>query len=286
MKVLVTGASGFIGRHLVASLLKTGHSIVASSTSALKASQFEWFQDVRFIEYKIREHYDEQDLFAFFEEPDVMIHLAWEGLPDFKGMHHIERNLPSHLNFLGNLINNGLTDLTVTGTCLEYGMVEGELNEDMPPQPVVKYAVAKDRLRQAIELFGSAIALDFKWVRLFYMYGEGQHPKSLIPQLDRAIQNGDLEFDMSGGEQLRDYLHVSKVAELLSTITLQSETTGVINCCSGQPMSVKQFVETYLSSKGSNIKLNLGVYPYPDYEPMAFWGSTCKMKTISDYDFR
>lgn len=284
MKVLVTGASGFIGRHLIASLLKTSHSVVASSTSALKASKFEWFPNVRFIEYRITEAYDDRDLYAFFEEPDVLIHLAWDGLPDFKGIHHLEWNLPSHLNFIGNLINNGLTDLTVTGTCLEYGMVEGELNETMPPKPVVNYAIAKDRLRQSIELLGSTVALDFKWVRLFYMYGEGQHPKSLIPQLEQALQKGDPEFNMSGGEQIRDYLPVSEVGKLLCRIGLQSEVTGIINCCSGKPISVKQFVETYLSSKGSNIRLNLGVYPYPDYEPMAFWGSTYKMKTISDYD--
>ncbi|HTE34456.1 MAG TPA: NAD(P)-dependent oxidoreductase [Chryseolinea sp.] len=286
MKVLVTGASGFIGRHLIGSLLKIGHSVFASSTSALKASKFEWFPNVSFIEYRIGEAYDDRDLYSFFEEPDVLIHLAWDGLPDFKGLHHLERNLPAHLNFLGNLINNGLTDLTITGTCLEYGLVEGELNENMPSQPVVAYAVAKDRLRESIQLIGSAVALDFKWVRLFYMYGEGQHPKSLIPQLDRAIENGDLDFDMSGGEQLRDYLPVAEVGKLLCKIGLQSEVTGIINCCSGKPISVKRFVESYMSSIGSNIRLNLGVYPYPDYEPMAFWGNTGKLNTISDDDSR
>ena len=89
---------------------------------------------------------------------------------------------------------------------------------------------------------------------------------------------------MSGGEQLRDYLPVAEVGKLLCKIGLQSEVTGIINCCSGKPISVKRFVESYISSRGAKIKLNLGVYPYPDYEPMAFWGNTSKLNVISDYD--
>jgi len=85
---------------------------------------------------------------------------------------------------------------------------------------------------------------------------------------------------MSGGEQLRDYLRVSEVADILIKIALQNKVQGIINCCSGKPVSVRKFVEQYLLDNNAEIKLELGYYPYPDYEPMAFWGDNEKLKKI------
>ena len=113
---------------------------------------------------------------------------------------------------------------------------------------------------------------DFNWIRLFYMYGEGQSNSSLLSLVDKAIQNGDKEFNMSKGEQLRDYLHVSEVSANIVKITKQNNVKGIINCCSGKPISIRNLVENYLKEKNYELELNLGYYPYPDYEPMAFWG--------------
>ncbi len=85
---------------------------------------------------------------------------------------------------------------------------------------------------------------------------------------------------MSAGEQLRDYLPVEKVAEIIVKTSLQNETTGIINCCSGKPVSIKKMVEDYLAKNNYPINLNLGYYPYNDYEPLEFWGSTEKLKKI------
>ena len=74
--------------------------------------------------------------FNFLKSPSL-IHLAWEGLPNYKAAFHVEENLPRHFPFLKNLIKNGLKDLTVTGTCFEYGMQEGSLQEDMEVFPVI-----------------------------------------------------------------------------------------------------------------------------------------------------
>ena len=112
------------------------------------------------------------------------------------------------------------------------------------------------------------------------MYGKGQNPGSLLSQLDKAIQKGDTIFNMSGGEQTRDYLPVEKVAEYIIRIALQKKVEGVINCCSGIPVTIKQFVENYLKRTGSTIKLNLGYYPYTDYEPIHFWGSVEKLNKV------
>jgi dTDP-6-deoxy-L-talose 4-dehydrogenase (NAD+) len=112
------------------------------------------------------------------------------------------------------------------------------------------------------------------------MFGKGQNPNSILAQLENALKNKEAVFNMSGGEQLRDYLPVEKVAEYIVWIALQKTTEGIINCCSGSPVSIKQLVENHLHQKHTTIKLNLGYYPYPVYEPMAFWGDNKKLKSI------
>ena len=149
--------------------------------------------------------------------------------------------------------------------------------------PVTQYGLAKDTLRKYLEMIIPEYNTSFNWVRLFYMYGEGQNENSLIPQLKRAVLSGDTVFNMSGGEQLRDYLNVKTVAEYICHIALQTEINGVLNCCSGKPISIRRLVEKIISEMNSNITLNTGYYPYPDYEPLAFWGDVSRLKkTLGD----
>jgi dTDP-6-deoxy-L-talose 4-dehydrogenase (NAD+) len=82
---------------------------------------------------------------------------------------------------------------------------------------------------------------------------------------------------MSGGEQLRDYLPVVEVARLLVSLALNGRDNGIINICSGEPISVRRLVESWIAANGWSIELNLGHYPYPTFEPMAFWGDRRKL---------
>jgi nucleoside-diphosphate-sugar epimerase len=280
MQILVTGATGFIGNYVVARLLQLGHAVIASSAHAAKAATIPWYQQVRYVPFDFNGFDNNIDYFTFFGKPDRMIHLAWEGLPNYKSDFHTEVNLPRHKALLQNMIGNGLIDLTVTGTCFEYGMQEGALQEDMEVFPANPYAIAKNELRLYLQDLSAEKGISFKWARLFYMYGNGQNPNSLLSQLERALANGDEQFNMSGGEQVRDFLPVEKVAEYIVSIALQNRVTGVINCCSGNPVTVNQLVEEYLTKRKETIKLNRGYYPYPDYEPMRFWGDNTKLKTI------
>ncbi len=280
-KILITGATGFIGNYVVKELVKNNCAVTATSSNKEKAANFSWFQQVKYIPFTLEDFNNETNYFKFFEKPDAMIHLAWEGLPNYKSSFHTDINLPRHTALLQNLIANGLHDITVTGTCFEYGMQEGCLSEEMPTMPANPYAAAKDLLRKNLQQMQSQQTFELKWVRLFYMYGAGQNPNSLLSQLDRAMGNNETVFNMSGGEQVRDYLPVEKVAEYIVRIALQNNVTGIINCCSGKPITVKQFVEDYLKTNNKNISLNLGYYPYPDYEPMYFWGDNKKLKTIT-----
>jgi len=280
MKVLITGATGFIGNHVIEEILKIENcKIIATSLlSEDRAREFDWYDHVQYICHDLNE--PNNNYFTFFEKPDILIHLAWQGLPNFAELFHFEQNLFLNYSFIKNLIKNGLKDLSVIGTCLEYGMYGGCLSEDFITNPITSYGLAKDTLRKFLEELNKFYHFSFKWIRLFYLYGEGQNPKSLLSQLDRALDNGEEVFNMSGGEQIRDYLPVEKVAEFIVKISLQNEVNGKINCCSGKPISIRQLVENHLKKRNKKIKLNLGYYPYLDYEPFTFWGDNRKLKSI------
>jgi nucleoside-diphosphate-sugar epimerase len=272
MKILVTGSTGFVGKYVVEQFQKEpGHQIICTSTNLEKAKMASWFDKVTYIECDLSKNI--KNYFEFFQCPDLMIHLAWKGLPHYNESYHVDQNLPSDCIFIKNMIENGLKNLSVTGTCFEYGLNEGCLEESMVTNPVTAYGIAKDTLRKYIEQLKLRFDFNYKWIRLFYMFGEGQSRSSILELLKKSAINGEKKFDMSGGEQLRDYLSVNDVAKYIVNISKQTKYQGVINCCSGNPISIRRLVEQYCKKNNYSIKLNMGVYPYPVYEPLAFWGS-------------
>jgi len=279
MKVLVTGATGFIGRHLIPALQKRNLEIVATAFEEDPAP-FPWLASCHYSSLDLASDFSKENLFARFECPDLLIHLAWEGLPRYRECFHFETNLPRHYAFIKNLVVHGLSDVTVAGTCMEYGMCEGCLSENLPTAPDNAYALAKDTLRKFLTELRRTTPFSLKWPRLFYLYGPGQNPRSLLAQLDHALDTHQSVFNMSQGEQERDYLPVEIAAEKLARIACQRAVEGVINCCSGKPVTVKDLVTQHLAKKNRTIELNLGYYPYPDFEPMRFWGSTVKFDTV------
>lgn len=274
MKIAVTGATGFVGRQVLAELkarrIKTIAVIRPSTTNLIQSLAHKTVQ--------IDIHNPPANALEVMGFPDALIHMAWSGLPNYKSLHHFETELPLQYLFLKNLIGDGLKNLVVTGTCLEYGNQSGKLSElSNTPKPETTYGYAKNALREQLEYLKEDKPYLLTWARLFYLYGEGQAKNSLFPQLQRAVARGDKKFNMSGGEQLRDYLSVGEAARHLVSLALKEQDTGVINICSGIPISVRHLVENWISEHEWEININLGHYPYSDYEPMAFWGDAGKL---------
>ena len=274
LKIAVVGATGFIGRHVVTELLKYDVDIVAtyysSKSKLISPSKVHW------LHFDICQSSD--NIFSELGEPDVLIHLAWSGLPNYNSPHHYEVELFNQYVFLKKMVLGGLKSVVITGTCFEYGMQSGPLSADMETEPNNSYGFAKDVLRKQLEYLQLKYEFKITWARLFYMYGEGQSEASLLPQLHKAVLNNNKIFKMSGGEQLRDYLPVTEVAKQLVLLAQQPKNIGVVNVCSGEPKSVRCLVEQWIEENNWNIELELGYYAYPDYEPMAFWGVTNKEK--------
>lgn len=273
MRILVTGANGFVGKHLINELLKRDIDVIA--TSVEKSIQND---DVTYIQYDINSN--SSGLIGLFQKPDQIIHLAWQGLPNYNESFHVDKNLPINLAFIKTLLNEGLKKVNVIGTCFEYGLQEGALSENMETKPSNPYGIAKDLLRKEIEALKNEFNFDFNWYRLFYVYGEGQNPNSLLSSLDKALENGDKFFNMSKGDQIRDFIKIEDAVEIIAKLSLYENECGIVNCSSGKPITVKELVDNHLKEKSRSIKLNLGYYPYSENEPFAFWGDTTKLNKI------
>lgn len=279
MKVLVTGATGGLGELVISKLLSQNIEVIATSRNEEKAKQSSFFSKVKYIPFDINSQYN-SDLYSYFNKPHALIHLAWEKLDEYKNEGHTTSILENHKQFLSNLIDNGLKDITVVGTCYEYGLQEGILKENMDSKPVLPYPQGKNLLRVFLEAKQKSTPFNLKWARVFYVFGEVKGRKNLYTHLINAIKNKDESFNMSGGEQIRDFLSPDEIAERIVKIALQNKISGVINCCSGKPVKLKDFVTDFLNKNNYKIKLNLGVFPYADYEPMETWGDTAKLDAV------
>lgn len=274
MNVAVTGATGFVGRHVVAELNRRAMPVtLLVRGSTVVPAELGHHPIVRMGD-------DASRLFERAGRPDVLMHLAWGGLPNYGSPHHVEQELPPQRAMLESLIEAGLPSLLVAGTCFEYGMATGALGEDAPARPVTPYATAKDALRRSLEELRGRVPFALTWARLFYLHGDGQAAGSLWPLLRSAVERGDATFPMSHGEQLRDYLPVAEAARMLVELALRREDLGIVNVCSGRPVSVRRLVEGWIAENGWTIAPEFGRLPYPAHEPMEFWGDDAKLRRI------
>jgi len=269
MKVAVTGASGFVGSYVLAELERLNIEIVATTRTSVTRDYSE-STSIRWVNLDIAS--PPEECFKALGMPDVLIHLAWEGLPNYRSLHHFETELPLQYQFLSTLVHKGLKSLIVVGTCFEYGSQSGPIDVSIETHPTNPYGFAKDVLHKQLQQLKGLHPFKLTWARLFYMYGLGQSENSLYSLLRSAVERGDKVFKMSGGEQLRDYLPVKDVASAIVDLAFEEEDRCVVNICSGQPISIHRLVEGWIEQNGWDIELALGEYPYPDYEPFAFWG--------------
>lgn len=280
MKLLITGGTGFIGCHTVETLLRQGHTVTVISRNPENARHQKWFEQVEHVTCDLQR--DFSPVIEKLSNIDAVVHLAWSGVNNYSARFHLEENLPAELRFLFALISANVKHLLVSGTCFEYGMLHGPLSEEMETRPNTSYGLAKDTLRKTLQQAQKNNPFTLQWVRLFYTFGAHQNPDSILAQLDKAIDEGKSEFNTSFGEQLRDYLPVKVFSENIAKILVSPKFDGVINCCSGKPISVRRLLEEHCQKRNSSIRLNLGFYPYREYEPMAFWGNPSKLLSLEN----
>ena len=212
--------------------------------------------------------------------PENIILLSWPGLPNYMEMFHLDKNLPAYLDLIKELVNVGLKNLVITGTCYEYGLRNGCLNEETPSDPLNMYAIAKDSLRRSLSIFCTENNIRFCWARVFYPYGNGQNPNSLLPALENAIITNKKSFNLSSGRQIRDYIEINQVAKIILNLANNFQVSGIFNCGSGTPISIRELVINKKNSMKSDIQLNFNHIEERNYEPLAAWADMKKYNCL------
>ena len=265
--IIVTGATGFVGRHIISNLVKKGYSVTALVRDVEKARTMNALINTNII------YFDISDRSKKIEIPcdSVLIHCAWDDVRDTLSRKHIEEHSINHYFFLENIVKQGVKKMLVTGSCYEYGLQYGPVFASTPTKPNTPYGFAKEYLYKSLRFLQSHHSFELIWARLFYMYGEGQDPKSIISLFDTALENGEKVFNMSFGEQLLDYLPIESIANQIESLLHYND--GVFNICSGKPISLRRLLEQRMKEKNKKIDLNLGYYPYRKQDSIAIWGA-------------
>lgn len=272
MKVLVTGANGYIGHHVVKVLLDKNIEVIAADMNDNNI-------DLRAKVIKADIFSGEQNLYEVFGCPDACIHLAWQDGFVHNSEKHIKM-LYNHYEFLKNLLDNGLRNIGVMGTMHEIGYYEGEVIEDTPCNPISLYGIAKNALRQMIMSYCDDKDINLKWLRAFYICGDDEKNNSIFAKIIVAEKEGKEFFPFTTGENKYDFTDVKDLAEQIVAVMLQEDIAGIINCCSGKPVLLKDKVEEFIKSNDFKIKLEYGVYPNRKYDSPAIWGSREKINHI------
>ncbi len=273
MRILVTGANGYIGQGLVKQLLQDGHDVVATDfrTENIDSRAEKAAQDL----FSLENPYD------FFGRPDACFHLAWRNGFVHNDPSHIE-DLPKHYAFLERLVKGGIPQLAVMGSMHEIGFFEGSIKPDTPCNPQSLYGISKNALRQAVELLCKNGDTVFQWVRGYYIVGHSEFGSSIFSKITAAEKRGDREFPFTMGQNQWDFINYDIFCEMLAAVIEQKEYSGIINACSGYPEKLATRVENFIKENGYGIELKYGAFPDRPYDSKAVWGDDTVIRKIME----
>ncbi|SEC12816.1 NAD(P)-dependent oxidoreductase [Paenibacillus sp. GP183] len=270
--VVVTGAGGYIGRHVVKTLLDLG--IVVRTIDSSKKEI-----DNRAETLEVDIFANNETIYEDLGKPDVCLHMAWKDGFVHNAESHMQ-NLHAHYKFIKNMVNGGLKHITVMGTMHEVGYYIGEINEDTPTNPYSYYGIAKNTLRQSLNVLLKDKDVVFQWLRAYYIYGDDTKNNSIFAKIIQAEDEGKEIFPFTTGKNMYDFISVEELSNQIAMSSLQTEINGIINCCSGVPVALREMVENFLIKNEFKIKLQYGAFPDRPYDSPAIWGSNEKIKKI------
>lgn len=266
---VVTGSGGYIGRHIVRVLRARGHKVTAVARNRPDIAR-----DPDTTYYDVLN--SSPDVFAELGKPDVCIHAAWEN--GFNHGHdcHLE-NLPKHVSFLQNMLRGGLKHIASIGTVHEIGFHVGPVSETTPTNPTNPYGIAKTHLQRVQKLLCDKHGAVDQWLRCYYIVGDDKLSNSIFGKIIAAVERGQADFPLNTGEMLYDFVDVGVLGELIADVASQDAVRGIINCCSGEPVTLKTKVLEFIASNKFPINPKWGEFPTRPYDSRAVWGDTQKL---------
>ena len=273
LKILVTGANGYLGQGIVRSILNNGHCVVATDFNTQ-------FVDER-AERIACNLFEVDNPYSFFGEPDVLLHLAWrDGFVHYSSA-HID-DLPKHYAFIKKMVDGGIQQVAVMGSMHEIGFFEGSINGSTPCHPTTPYGIAKNALRDLTQMICKQKNIVFQWLRGYYIVGNSKFGSSIFSKITAAVDEGKTEFPFTLGQNQYDFIDYPDFCAQVAAVVGQKNEQGIINICSGKPEKLADRVERFIKENGYRIKLQYGAFPDRPYDSKAIWGNDTKIRKIME----
>lgn len=274
MKLLVTGANGYLGQGIVKAILDRGMNVVATDFCCD-------YVDTR-AEIISCDLFAVENPFEFFGRPDALLHLAWrDGFIHYSSS-HID-DLPKHFSFIRKMAEEGCKQICGMGSMHEIGFFEGSINETTPCHPITPYGIGKNALRELTDVVCKQNGAIFQWLRGFYIVGNSERGCSIFSKITSAEKKGEKEFPFTMGQNQYDFIDYDEFANQVATAVCQKEVNGIINVCSGKPEKLADRVERFITDNNYGIKLKYGAFPDRPYDSKAVWGDARKINSMLSY---
>lgn len=271
MRILVTGANGYLGQGIVKHILDGGNEVVAVD---FKNDHIDERADKRACNL-----FEVEDPYNYFGQPDVLLHLAWrDGFIHYSDVH--VNDLPKHYAFIKNFAESDVKMISVMGSMHEIGFFEGSIKEDTTCCPTTPYGIAKNCLRQLTEMLCKQKNKKSLWLRGYYIVGNSRYGSSIFSKITAAEAEGKKEFPFTMGQNQFDFIDYDDFCEQVAKSVSQDEVLGIINICSGHPEKLADRVERFIKENGYKIKLKYGAFPDRPYDSKAVWGDGSKIEKI------
>lgn len=271
MRILVTGANGYLGSGVVKHLLDDGMEVIATDFENMNIDDRAMY--IQSDLFEVEEPYE------YFQKPQIVLHMAWKDGFVHNSDSHIN-DFPKHVHFLQKMIGAGIKRIAVMGSMHEIGFFEGCITEHTPCWPQSNYGIAKDALRKAIQLYAEQNKVIFQWLRGYYIVGNTEHGCSIFSKITNAEKEGKEEFPFTMGQNQFDFIDYEIFCEQVAAVMEQEEICGIINICSGRPERLCDRVERFINENNYKIKLAYGAFPDRPYDSKAVWGSSDKICQI------
>lgn len=265
MRVLVTGANGYLGRGIVKSLLDLGNEVIATDflVDTIDSRAARVACDLFSVD----------DPYKFFNKPDVLLHLAWrDGFVHYSDSHIAD--LPSHYSFLERFSKSEIKSIAVMGSMHEIGFYEGSISDSTPCNPITPYGISKNALRMLTQMLCNQNSIGFMWLRGYYIVGNTPYGSSVFSKIVKAEKEGKKEFPFTMGQNQFDFLDYADFCMRVAKCVSQDRYMGIINICNGRPEKLADRVERFISENGYHIKLIYGAFPDRPYDSKAVWGDS------------
>ncbi|MCU1283248.1 MAG: UDP-glucose 4-epimerase [bacterium] len=274
MRVVVTGATGFIGRQVVRRLARAGDEVHAVVRRGRERPPLP--DGARIVDIDDLSTDDARSRIADVGA-DSCIHCAWLTTPGEYLTSPLNASLQSATIALAErLAASGCRKFVGVGTCFEYDVSAGALSERTALSPAHAYSAAKAATYRALMALGETSSMRIAWARLFYLYGPGEERRRLVPSVVRSLLRGE-EARCTAGAQVRDFLHVEDAAAALCAIA-RADVVDAINVASGEPVTVAAIVQRIAAIVGCPERVRLGALPYAVGDPMFVLGDNGRLR--------